>query len=238
MPLPFLSAADAARAARTLRKLAPHDIRNWALAGGMAMEIHSLARRPSTRALNDLDFVAPSFDSIPGSLANDFLFRHVHPLDPPGKLILQFIDPDTALRIDVFRAYGEIMRRTIGVDLPCGSMQLVSLVDLVARAARLVLDLADGVPVPAKHARDYLRLVELADPAEVETAWQDHRRPPQPATFCEARGALRNLIAARANLLITPEYSQNTAEICSRCAHNAAFPVADPKAVLALLGYC
>lgn len=40
-------------------------------------------------------------------LANDFTFSHIHPLDPPGKMLLQAIDPDSAVRIDVFRAYGE-----------------------------------------------------------------------------------------------------------------------------------
>lgn len=56
--------------------------------------------------MNDIDFVTDSFDCIPESLADDFLFRHVHPFDPPGKTILQFIDAESALRVDVFRACG------------------------------------------------------------------------------------------------------------------------------------
>jgi hypothetical protein len=70
------------------RKLARHEIRHWALTGGFAFEIHAerLGLQPSVRALNDLDFIAPSFDYIPGTLPRDFLFRHIHPLDPPGKV--------------------------------------------------------------------------------------------------------------------------------------------------------
>jgi hypothetical protein len=78
---------------RVIRKLAGHDIRHWALTGGIAFEIHALrlGLQPSRRTLNDLDFVAESFGCIPESLPRDFLFRHVHPLDPPGKTMLQFI---------------------------------------------------------------------------------------------------------------------------------------------------
>jgi hypothetical protein len=200
------------------------------------MGIHDPHR--SIRALNDLDFVAPDFDSIPQSLYRDFLFHHVHPLDPPGKIVLQCIDPETALRIDVFRACGDTSSRAVAMELESGPVQLTSLADLFARAARLLLDLADGVPVPAKHARDYLHLVELANPGELEAAWRDHRKPAHPENFREARGVLGNLIASRSGLLFTPQYSQDTGEICPRCAPTAAFPLADPKVVRSILGYC
>jgi len=63
----FLSVADANRALRTLRRLGHHDIRGWALTGGLAVEVHCLLRGgwPSLRALNDIDFIAESFGSIP-----------------------------------------------------------------------------------------------------------------------------------------------------------------------------
>ena len=229
-PLP-----DGTRQKRTFRKLVRHDIRRWALTGGLAIEYHD-PRSP--RALNDIDFVAPAFDSIPTSLAADFLFRHVHPHDPPGKHLLQFIDPETALRIDVFRACGATLQRATHGDLGFGPMAVVSLADLAARAARLSLDLAHGGPVPAKHARDYLHLVTAVPPAELAAAWADHRKPSHPTEFCEVRSVLEDLIPSHPDLLNTPEYSQNPDEICPRCQAVAAFPLADPRAVLALLGYC
>jgi hypothetical protein len=107
---------------KTLQKLSQHDISGWALAGGSAVEIHCLRSGlpSSTRPLNDIDFVAAAFGSAPETLAQDFLFRHVHPLDPPGKTLLQLVDADTALRIDLFRAYGAIMRRTLSLQFPFG----------------------------------------------------------------------------------------------------------------------
>ena len=146
----LLGQAGAERALATFQKLAPHDISRWALTGGLAVEIHLLrGGRPSAiRALNDIDFIAEGFDCVPRTLAGDFLFRHVHPLDPPGKTILQFIDADTAMRIDLFRANGAAMSRNICTDLPSGPIQIVSVEDLVARTAKLVLDLAEGAPVP------------------------------------------------------------------------------------------
>jgi hypothetical protein len=235
----FLSVADGNRALRTFRKLARHDISRWALTGGFAIEIHRLrlGRAPSIRPLNDLDFIADSFDCIPDTLGDDFMFRHIHPLDPPGKTMLQFIDPDSALRIDVFRAYGATLSRTSRLDLPSGAIQLISLEDLVARAARLALDLAGEVPTPSKYARDFLRLLELVSLAEVETAWQDQRKPNQPALFEETATLLQHLIPARQNLLISPDYSKDFEEVCTRCGPTAAFQLADPDVVLSLLGY-
>jgi hypothetical protein len=212
-------------------KLARHDIRNWALTGGLAFEIHglNLGMRSSSRALNDLDFVTTAFSDIPETLAEDFLFRHVHPFAPPGRTLLQLIDGDNALRIDVFRACGQTMSRAV---------PMVSLEDLVARAARLLLDLADGAAVASKHARDYLRFVESVDPAAMEAVWRDHRKPQQSATFGEAKAILQDLIPRSASLLITPEYSQDPSEVCPLCAPTGAFQLADPKLVLSLLGYC
>jgi hypothetical protein len=234
--LKFLSPADGDRAIRTLHKLAHHDISRWALTGGLAVECH--ARGDGVRALNDIDFIAPGFDSIPTTLAADFLFRHVHPLDPPGKTMLQIVDPETAVRIDVFRACGETMRRAVAIDCEFGRMAVVSLADLVSRQARQLLDLADGVPVPAKHAHDYLRLVESVTDAQMHAAWPDHRRPSHPEDFAEARALLRDLIAAHRDLLIDPTYSRDPGAICPRCRIVAHFPLADAHAILDLLGYC
>jgi hypothetical protein len=187
--------------------------------------------------LNDIDFITDSFDCIPESLADDFLFRHVHPFDPPGRTLLQLIDAESALRVDVFRAYGDAMERASKLALPSGTIQLLSIEDLAARMARLTLDLANEVPTPLKHAADFLRLVALVDASDVETAWLDHRKPEHPASFKEVSRLLQHLITARQNLLITPTYSKNVEEVCLRCRSTSAFRLADPKVILTLLGY-
>jgi hypothetical protein len=240
MELRFLSAPDAARAWGILGKLVRHDIRNWALTGGFAFEIHNLTLPldRSVRPLNDLDFITDAFVCIPETLSQDFLFRHVHPAAPPGKTMLQAIDRENALRADVFRAYGDTMKRNVRVDLAFGRMQVVSLEDLVARAARLLLDLAEGRPVASKHARDYLRFIESVSSERIEAAWQDHRKPMHPATFRETKGVLQDLILTSASLLIAPNYSQDPNQVCPQCAPRRSFQLADPKVVLSLLGYC
>jgi hypothetical protein len=222
-----IAESGCSRVAITLRKLARHDIDSWAITGGLAIEIHD--PRPALRRLNDIDFVAPDFQSIPASLARDFLFRHVHTNSAPGGVLVQFVDPETALRVDVFGACGDTLRRATNV---------VSAADLLARLARLTLDLAVGDPTPAKHADDYRRLVGRVPAAEVEIAWCDHRKPRHPATFAAAREILRELITARPDLLITPEYSKDPAATCPRCICSPAFPLADPNIILGLLGYC
>jgi hypothetical protein len=236
----ILRTVDSQRAFITLQKLALHKASRWALVGGLAVEFHCLrgGHTPSVRHLNDIDFVVSSFDDIPESLAREFLFPHVHPFDPPGKMLMQFVDANTSLRVDLFRAYGGIMCRTIPVALPSGPLQVISVEDATARAARLLLDLDAGVPVSAKHADDYFRLVELVKLPGVETAWQDHKKPGHPLTFRETDKLVKSLIAARRDLLISPEYSRNAAEVCPRCMRTPPFPVADANVVLSLLGYC
>jgi hypothetical protein len=238
--LKFLSIADAERVSRTFRKLARHDVRSWILTGGIAIEIHGLVRGFDcpARGLNDLDFIVGAFDRIPETLAEDLLARHIHPSALPGKTMMQLVDPDAALRLDVFRGDGETMSRAVSVELPSGPIRIVSLEDLVARAARLLPDLEQGAPVASKHARDYFRFVELADSAVVEIAWQDHRKPMHPATFRVVHALIRDLISARSNLLITPEYSTNPGAVCPLCVPAGAFQLADPNVVLSILGYC
>jgi hypothetical protein len=151
-------------------------------------------RPASIRTLNDLDFIAEGFECAPPTLAGDFLFRHVHLLDPQGKTLLQFIDADTRMRIDLFRASGAIMNRNICVNLPSGPIQIVSVEDLAARTAKLVLDLAEG-----------------------------HLKPKHALTFQETNAVLQHLIPSCSDLLISPEYSEHIAQVCLRCMPTPAF---------------
>jgi len=222
-----------------LQKLSHHDISHWALAGGLAVEIHCLRAGllESIRPLNDIDFVAPEFDCIPETLGRDFLFRHVHPLDPAGKTILQLVDVETALRVDLFRACGSVVSRARPLRLPFGPVRLISAEDVLGNAARILLDLREDVPVAAKHASDYMRLEKSIQHSHVEAAWQDHRKPSHPQTFHETNLIVHDLIATHRDLLIAPEYSQDANQVCPRCVATEAFPLADPQFVLSLLGY-
>jgi hypothetical protein len=236
----FLNAADSARVCRTFLNLARHDISGWALTGGVAIELHilRLGGKPIIRRLNDLDFVAASFDSIPETIGSELLLRHVHPYDPPGKIMLLGVDPETGVRLDVFRAYGMEMERTFPIEIATLALRTVSLPDLVARHARLNWDLAEGRPVAPKYARDFLRLIELVTTDEVERIWQEHRKGQSPESFAETALQLRRTIVSRADLLIPPTYSMDADEGCPRCQGTGAFPLCDPRQILSILGYC
>jgi hypothetical protein len=236
----FLSFDDSTRTFDLLRRLIRHRVESWVLTGGLAIEIHIVLAglTPQRRALNDLDYIAARFVDIPETLAGPFLFRHVHPGEALGGIMFQFVDMGTKLRIDVFRAIGASMSRAGQVALPAGKIKIVAVEDLIARIARLSLDLADGVPIPAKHARDFLRLSKLKAPVDVQPAWHDHRKPGQPLVFEEVSDLLHELIPKRNDLLIFPENSTDVDAECPRCVPTPAFPLADPSVILSILGYC
>jgi len=236
----FLSLADTGRASQAFRKLQRHDIRAWVLTGGIAVEIHRLRLgcEPSIRVLNDLDFVVSSFDCIAETLAGDFLCRHLHPFDPPGKMLAQFIDAESRLRIDVFRAHGATLSRTVRVQLPFGVMEVLSPEDLIARLARIVLQISRGIPVAPKYAYDLVRLLEVFHPAQVELAWLDHRRPEYAINFQRACRLAFDLIKSRQQLLVNPEYSKRIDEECLRCVPQGRFHLVDPEKMMSIMGYC
>jgi hypothetical protein len=236
----FLSEFDHDRFGRTLRKLMRHDLSRWALTGGFAIEAHirRCGGETAIRPLHDIDFIVSSFDCIPESLADDFLLRHVHPHDPGGKTLLQCVDPETGVRVDVFRAYGSVMERVIAIELLDRHFRMISLEDLTARTARLSWNLHENHPVAPKYVRDFLRLLSFSVVEDIQSAWQDHRQSHRPEGFSEVAAEIGRLIAKRPELLVTPVYSTDVNAICERCCDSRGLPLADPSQILAILGYC
>jgi hypothetical protein len=240
IPDAFLSWADAARVCRVLEKLTHHGLRHFHLTGGLALETHRAAagcHRAAFRALNDLDIVVPSFADVPDTLMRGFLVRHIHPGVPEGKIVVQLVDAEEALRIDLFSPYGATLVRSQSHDSPVGAIPVVSVEDLAARNASLVMDLERGHEVARKHADDFQWLAELADPGRVEIAWQDHRKASDPFSFKQARERIRDLVQLRAALLVIPAYSQDGDAICSRCEEVGAWRLASGQDVMSILGY-
>jgi hypothetical protein len=228
------------RLSPTLGLLLRHDISRWALTGGTAIELHlrQMGAPPLVRPLHDLDFIAASFDCLPVSLGDSVISRHVHPYDPPAKTMLQAVDPDTSVRIDVFRAYGSEMQRAQKIELLQSVFQIVAFEDLVARHARLCCDLLRGQKLAPKYARDFLRMLDFARPPHIENVWREHRKPNDPESFCEAAASLRAAIVERADLLVPPVYSTDVDVVCPRCENTRAFRLGDARQVFSLLGYC
>jgi hypothetical protein len=236
----FLSETDAGRAQRTLLTLDRHGFAGLVLTGGFAVETHCLLAGLGhiMRPLVDVDFLVDGFEQIPRSMSDDFLFRHIHPHDPPAKTLLQAVDQKTSVRVDVFRAYGAETKRAIKLKIFGTTRWVIGCEDLAARAARLSLDLAQDKPVPAKYARDFLRLLSAVETRNVEPIWDEHRKPDHPATFGEASSLLTELIPARGHLQGPIVYSVDVESACPRCEPTANFPLADPRQMLSLIGYC
>jgi hypothetical protein len=236
----FLAEADMRRVGACFATLRLCRVTEWALTGSLAIELRLIERgdQVGLRALNDLDFAATSLETVPNTLGTAFLLRHIHPFDPPNKIIAQLVSSELALRVDVFRTHSEVMSRADSVTTEFGAIRALSFDDLIARAARLTLPLVDRQPVPWKHACDFLRLAKVANLEGAERACSQHRRVGDPESFPEAIKRLRQVAPYSTGLFVSPTRSQNVSEVCSRCAAVDGLELANPEAILSILSYC
>jgi hypothetical protein len=233
----FLSATDAQRAFLSLQKLSACGFRG-ALAGGLAIEAHLLSQRRATgqRALNDVDVVVESFASLPGSLADGFLLHHVHAHAPEGKTLLQLIDPEQALRIDVFRQFGATFARAEALNGGPEPITMISLEDVVARTTSLVFgSLRRGRTIDPKYAEAFHRLAGLGEPVKLDAAWRDHRQA-EPESFHQAAQLAQQLLVHHLELLVREPYSAEV-HVCPRCEDQGSFRRARPDTIVEILGY-
>lgn len=236
----FLADADVRRIGACFAMLRRCEVTQWALAGSVAVDLRLIEQgnQVRLRALNDLDFVTSSFRAVPNTLGTAFLVRHLHPFDPPNKVIAQFVSSELALRVDVFRTHPEVLSRARSMQTEFGPILTLSFGDLIAHAARLALPLSHRQPVFSKHASDFLRLAKLPNLEDAEQAWPEHRRVGDPESFQEAFTLLQRVVPESADLLMSPTYSQNVSGVCSRCAAVDGLELANPETILSILGYC
>jgi hypothetical protein len=186
----------------------------------------------------DVDLVVKSFAELPVALSEAFLCVHVHPGTASGKLLLQLVHPDDRARVDIFGAVGNTLARTIPGTLEGCSVRFVSREDLTARLARSLMALERGESVPQKFATDFRTLVDAIERSRMEAVWGDHRADDDPETFDEACNRIAMALALNGDLLVEPQYSTDIDAVCSRCDATAGFPIAPPREILGLLGYC
>ena len=161
---------DARRATETVGAVLAHGLR-CALTGGLAIaaQLRAHGRPVERRHLNDIDLVVHGFGAIPEPVAASFLLHHVHPDAIEGKTLLQLIDEATAVRVDLFRAFGNTLARASAVDDETGALHVLSVEDLVARTTALVCgSLRLRKKVDAKHATAFARLLGLGLVAPLE----------------------------------------------------------------------
>ncbi len=233
----ILSDDDAGRATSVVDALLACGFRG-SLTGGLAIDAHLRARgqRPPRRPLNDLDFVVDSFASIPESIADRFLLHHIHPFAPEGKILMQVIDAERALRVDVFRSIGATLSRSGPLGVETGPLDVVTLEDLMARTTAHVYGrVRAGRTIDARYVRTFLDLRGLGSERVLDEAWQDHREDIS-ASFAEASGDARRLLARHPELVTTGEYSAVVTP-CERCRNHGRFRCAPPERIVEILGY-
>jgi hypothetical protein len=174
----LLNEKDARRATDTVEAILAHGV-GCALAGGLAIaaQFRAQGRPIEWWELNDIDLVVHEFSAIPESVAASFLLHHVHSNAMEGRLLLQLVDAATAVRVDLFRTFGDTLTRASALGHETGRLPVLCVEDLMARTTALVRgSLARGQTVGAKHARAFTRLLGLGRPQQSAAAWHDHRQ--------------------------------------------------------------
>jgi hypothetical protein len=233
----LLEAADAERATRVLGRLSERGLR-FALTGSLAREARLLQRgEPEPRRkLRDVDLVVDGVHGLPDGLAEGFLINHAHPLAPPGKMLLQLVDPEDRVRVDLFRAYGATLLRAGALERGTGAMAVVAIEDLRARlTAHVLTAMRRAEPIDVKHVAAFRRLLACGEPAVLAEAWDDHRESLADTFAGATRDALHGL-AERPDLVVVETYAPRT-ETCARCRPFSSFRLSPPEAVAAVLGY-
>lgn len=163
---------------------------------------------------------------------------HVHSDAPPGKLLLQLVNPNDAVRVDVFGAVGETLARMRSGTVGDREVRFVAPEDAAARLARTLMALERNEPVPRKFAADFRALVDAVDASQVQSAWRDHRNVDDPGSFDEACNRIALALALHGELLVEPVLSTDIDAVCQRCKIVEHFPLASRQRILRILGYC
>jgi hypothetical protein len=233
----YLPRADVRRVARVIAKLEACGFQG-ALTGGLAIEaqMHLNRRTFARRPLNDLDFVVESFESICEPVAKEFVAHHVHPRASAGKLLVQLIEPEQRVRVDIFRQFGDTLRRKVRLRGQGASIDILSVEDLLARAtSSLVASLQSKRSYEAKCAEAFRRLDGLGEGSALESAWRDHRQC-GPPSFAESVEIVRRLLPAHPELAVRQHYSADITP-CAKCEDCEPFVRANPESIVAMLGY-
>ena len=141
---------DARRVTETVGAVLAHGLR-CALTGGRA--------------------IAAQLGRFPSRSRRSFLLHHVHPDAIEGKTLLQLIDEATAVRVDLFRPFGNTLARASALDDETGALHVLSVEDLVARATALVCgSLRLRKKVDAKHATAFACLLGVGRQQQLAVA--------------------------------------------------------------------
>ena len=158
--------------------------------------------------------------------------HHIHPHASEGKTLLQLIDPEQALRIDLFRQFGSTLARTETLN----GLTVISLEDIVARTTSLVVGhLRKGRTIDPKHALAFRRLAGLGDPAKIDAAWHDHRQS-ELESFDQAAELTHQLLDLHPERVIRERYSTDV-RVCAQCQDIGPFRRTRPDTIVKILGY-
>lgn len=224
------------RVSAVLRQLGSCGV-TFAITGGLALRLRlsEAGIHVPRRELKDLDVVVKTWSALPTQLADVFLINHAHPAAPEGKLLLQLVSEEHALRVDVFRQYGHTLERAAFASRGRDYL-ILSVEDLRARiTAHVCRSLGRGLALDIKFKEALQLLATVGDPHRLKAAWMDHCEG-ESGTLPQANAIAHELIRTNPALIVVEEYGTGT-EPCPKCEPQEAFPLAASQYIASILGF-
>ena len=197
-----------------------------ALTGGLAIaaQLRALGRTVEPQCLNDIDLVVHGFGAIPESVTASFLLHHVHPDAFEGRTLLQLIDQATAVRVDLFRTFGNTLTRaSAAFDDETSALHILSIEDLVARTTALVCgSLRRRKTIDRKHVTAFTRLLGLGRDEQLPARHGLTIARPISGMLEDARREAIRLLKAHPELVVVERYSA-VADARERCREEGLF---------------
>lgn len=207
-----------AQIGKCLARLAPFlDLSRVAITGGVALDLQletPLVRpRRSSEHRQDLDFVAAAPDVVSPRVLTDFLVSHYHlPHAGYPKFLVQLVDPETRVRVDFLPDVHSFLSEARSAPLAGIPIRVLAPCTILEHKIALLTAASTTHRVDAKHYSDAVAL----------------------ARYCN-----RSLPSVSEAVVGEADYSRNPNAACARCeaSRSPAFPLADKRRILTLLGY-
>jgi len=230
------------RLAETLRRTCDGAIAPVLIVGSIALRYH-LNRHgcaPLHRPLHDLDLAVSDVESLPPVEGEALLVSHYHPdsaTSGTGRLLLQLVDPETALRIDIFHALPGAFHRASPLGHCSPHIFVACIEDVLVRSILVLGAQIESGSVEFKHVETIQRLSDIVKMEKADQLWATIDQGVWPGSIREAIEHAGSVLQDHPSLYGVLQYGRLDDPPCDQCLWTDRYPLAEKHRIFEILGY-